>query len=120
MFFLISTLAIDPRISLNLSARNSPVPGLFTQIFSVVNLSPFLISFIETIEAYAKSIVGFSSRMGPLLPLEASLTILDALINSLQDYGSIEQTISGPSLFNESVKCLSRIEAPSATEAIQG
>ena len=64
---------------MNLSARNSPVPGLFTQIFSVVNLSPFLISFIETIDAYAKSIVGFSSRMGPFLPLEASLTILDAL-----------------------------------------
>ena len=56
-----STSAFLFKILLKSSAGISPVPGLFTQTFSEVIFSPFLISLIVTTQEYAKSIVGFSS-----------------------------------------------------------
>ena len=66
--FGISTIAILPNNSSYFSALIPIFPGLLTQIFSFVNLSPFLIDFIVTIVANAKSIVTYSSFKAVLLP----------------------------------------------------
>ena len=64
----ISLEAVIPIISLNSSAKISPVPGLFTQILSFVKVSPAFIFEIVTTVANAKSIVGASSATAPFEP----------------------------------------------------
>ena len=61
----LETLLIN---ELNSGAKISPVPGLFTQIFSSVNISPFFIFWMLTTDAYAKSITGCSSGSIFLIP----------------------------------------------------
>ena len=46
--------------------------------------------------------------------------IFAPVINSFNSSGVMEQMISGPCLSFVSVKCLSRIDAPSATDARHG
>ena len=56
----ISLFACLPNMCLNLSARKSPVPGLFTQIFFFDNFSFLLIFFKDTIDEKANFAVFFS------------------------------------------------------------
>lgn len=55
--FAMSLAAFFPIKESKCSANILPVPGLFTQIFSLVIFSPFLIAAIEQTVAKAKSIV---------------------------------------------------------------
>ena len=55
----ISLFACLPIMYLNLFARKSPVPGLFTHIFFFDNFSFFLIFFIDTIDEKANLAVFF-------------------------------------------------------------
>ena len=60
-----------------MSALNSPVPGLFTQMLSWENASPAAIGAIDTMDAYANSMVGVSSNKTSLLPPVAVQIISD-------------------------------------------
>ena len=74
-------LAFLPSVLLKSFAKRGPIPGRFTQILSMVSLSPLLISLIATIDAYAKFIVGCSSSTAPFSHLLiASLILIPELV----------------------------------------
>ena len=93
----------------------SPPLGLLTQIFSELILSPRVMSRVATTEANANAIVAPSPAIGVFSPPRAENMIFEPSIKDFKELGSIELEISGPGRSMLSVKCRSKIEAPSAT-----
>ena len=91
-----SLVATLPKIALKFSAKIFPVPGRFTQMFSLVNTSPFLMGCIVQTVAKAKSMVTCSSSAGFFVPPRIKAISAALTINSAQAFSSILQTISGP------------------------
>ena len=120
MLGFIADATVAPNKLSNSFGPKSPPLGLFRVISSRVITSPACSSRVATTDANANAIVTSSSVTGIFEPLVASWIILDPSISSVSSAGVIEQTMSGPGLSFESVKCRSSIEVPSPTEAKHG